>query len=678
MTTARFRPLSLASATAALLVATAFGGCDCSGVAAGADGGPGGEGEGEGDNAGSDAGFVGDSGVPADCVDGLQSIALTPADSTVTLDGTSAAPVTFTASGTLDNGSTVGLDVTRLGFTVSRDDDGDPGTISDGVYQPNPLLGGVVTVSASDGCVSGSTTITFVIEATLGTPQSPAADWDAQPVEAGAVPVVVYPSNQTRFPRNIFQTLFQWQKGDNAYTEFRLTFDGAGSNVTVYTDGVDAQCAGAATAGCFEAGEQAWALIAGSNAGGTVTWTVDALDHSTTPATVRRGASIEIGFSRRDVQGAIFYWSTTSAGIRRAAIGDAAPEDYIDGKPGTTYDVEGKVKCVACHTVSRDGTKIVAPVDSQNTSQSLWVMDVTPSSPPTPVVTAVEDTRGHGFATISPDDSLVAAAWAGRLWLVDATDGAYLGDLDLAGGDATHPDWSPDGSAIAYADAKGDAPGNAGINLLPATGPDTFAAPVTLVEQQGDRTNIFPSFSPDSRWLAFARGKGGHDDVQAQLFVVDAQGPTPGTPVELVNANRVVNNDVTDGLHQNSQPTWAPPGDLYWIAFNSKRPYGVVLPSGTQQILGRRRRPRRARGRWHRSELPRVPPPVPGARRGQPPRLLDPRRARRRRRRRRGRGRGRGRGRRRRRGRGRGRAAVRAAGQRLRPGLRLLQPGVHL
>jgi hypothetical protein len=41
---------------------------------------------------------------------------------------------------------------------------------------------------------------------------------------------------------------------------------------------------------------------------------------------------------------------------------------------------------------------------------------------------------------------------------------------------------------------------------------------------------------------------------------------------------------MTDGQYQNSQPTWAPPGDLNWIAFNTKREYGVVRPEGTQQI----------------------------------------------------------------------------------------------
>jgi hypothetical protein len=89
-------------------------------------------------------------------------------------------------------------------------------------------------------------------------------------------------------------------------------------------------------------------------------------------------------------------------------------------------------------------------------------------------------------------------------------------------------------------------------------------------------------FSPDGRWIAYSEGKGGHGDVEAQLRLVLADGSLPS--VELVRANRIVSNATTDGRHQNSQPTWAPPGDLAWIAFNTKRPYGVVLDQGTQQI----------------------------------------------------------------------------------------------
>jgi hypothetical protein len=77
-----------------------------------------------------------------------------------------------------------------------------------------------------------------------------------------------------------------------------------------------------------------------------------------------------------------------------------------------------------------------------------------------------------------------------------------------------------------------------------------------------------------------------------QLFLKKADGSEAA--VELLNANRSVNNCLgvvcdasgrTNGQYENNMPTWAPPGDLNWVAFNSRRPYGVVYPNGgTQQI----------------------------------------------------------------------------------------------
>jgi hypothetical protein len=168
------------------------------------------------------------------------------------------------------------------------------------------------------------------------------------------------------------------------------------------------------------------------------------------------------------------------------------------------------------------------------------------------------------------------------MWLVDRATGAYVEDVPLGTlEEVTQPDWSPDGKHIVVATGKGDGPGNASIAAIPFQGLGSWGAPEVLVPAEGDRTNLFPMYSPEGDWIAFSRGKGGHGDLQAQLFVVPGAG---GTPVELVAANRVVSNQETDGQHQNSLPTWAPPGDLHWIAFNSKREYGVVLEGGTQQI----------------------------------------------------------------------------------------------
>src|SRR5262249_12821863 len=147
-----------------------------------------------------------------------------------------------------------------------------------------------------------------------------------------------------------------------------------------------------------------------------------------------RSDPIEIGFSKMDVQGAIFYWSTTSAGVRRGKISKQHPEDYIVGNPATTYPAPDadSVKCIACHVVSRDGKYMAAPVDAQ-TGQSLWILEVTKDAPPNPLVKTVANTKGHGFATISPDDANVVAAFMGKMWMVDRATGTKINDLLLGG-----------------------------------------------------------------------------------------------------------------------------------------------------------------------------------------------------------------------------------------------------
>ncbi len=415
-------------------------------------------------------------------------------------------------------------------------------------------------------------------EYTVGTPMMGTTAWDGAPQTGAGAPQIVYPNDQTRFPRNIYRTLFQWRPG--TASQFRITFTGPRTTVEAFTDGMHPQCAGKANAACWEADENAWFLIASGNAGQSVTVTIDGLDTSTMPATVRRSAPITIAFSRQNVEGAIFYWSTTAAGIRRASVSSPQPEDYLTGKPSTLYsNPTDSIKCAACHVVSRDGRYMVAPVQAAS-GAGLWVLEVTPSSPPKPLIKNVPNTQGHGFATISPDDKRVVAAWGGKMWMLDRESGTKTGDLPLGSTLATQPDWSPDDSQLVFATGKGDSPAGAALATI-SWSSGTWGTPAVLVPAPANGSNLFPMHSPDGRWIAYSRGKGGHGDLTAQLYVVGAKG---GAPVELVAANREVSNRTTDGQFENSQPTWAPPGDLHWIAFNSMREYGLVSPSGTQQI----------------------------------------------------------------------------------------------
>jgi len=201
-------------------------------------------------------------------------------------------------------------------------------------------------------------------------------------------------------------------------------------------------------------------------------------------------------------------------------------------------------------------------------------------------VKMITNTKGHGFATVSNDDEHVVVAFGGLMWMVKRVDGSKEQDIPLGSVKGTQPDWSPTEDLIAFAGAGGDAPGNAPLDTIAWMGGTTWGALQTIVPPDG-LSNLFPAFSPDGAWIAYARGKGGHDDKTAQLWIVDKDGT--GSPVELVNANRVVSNGTTTdttGQHQNSQPTWGPSGDYMWVAFNSMRAYGVVRPAaiGHQQI----------------------------------------------------------------------------------------------
>ena len=104
----------------------------------------------------------------------------------------------------------------------------------------------------------------------------------------------------------------------------------------------------------------------------------------------------------------------------------------------------------------------MAPVDATS-GKSLWVTEVTKDAPPKPLVKTIANTDGHGFATISPDDATVIAAFGGKMWTVDRATGAFGANLNLGALKGTHPDWSPDNKQVVFATGDGDAPTGASI-----------------------------------------------------------------------------------------------------------------------------------------------------------------------------------------------------------------------
>lgn len=501
---------------------------------------------------------------------------------------------------------------TSLGFNCGLVSDGCGGTVQCGAACPNngvcgatsPNVCSNTTVGGGpDGGTTGGT-----VDITSGTvPPNPTQTFDPATHtivkdDPSKVPTLVYPVNDTMFPQNIYRVLFQWNK--RGLGLFQLSFTSPTLSLSVYTDGVQATCTAAANGGaCWESAEDNWKKLAGSNAGQNVTVRIRGMA-SAAATTIYESPAYTIHFSRQSVPGALYYWSTTVEGVRRGALGDAAPTNFLT-------PAEAKNKCVACHTLSRNGKKMAADVDGEK----LTVVDVSPTTPPpvnfgsigTPAVT-----YANSWSTFNPSTTRIISADGGVAVLRNGTTGAAVSVTQPGGATnangvifpitekAVQPDWAPDGAHVAFTrNSTKDRQGGTSIAWMTA-GNDAFSNIQNIVSASAVATGVlvgYPMFNPTSNWLAFVAGPKIDKDPAAQLYVVAAQ--PNSAPQLLTRANTLVNDypapatpslvtcpkagDSTRCI-ENSIPTWAPSGEpqLQWVAFASLRDYGFVLRPGSK------------------------------------------------------------------------------------------------
>ncbi|MBI5479933.1 MAG: hypothetical protein HY906_13795 [Deltaproteobacteria bacterium] len=514
---------------------------------------------------------------------GLLAITVAPADRVVELADGATQVVEYAATGSFADGHSADI-TASVTWGV---DNAEPGDIdAAGRYTANGDRGGAVQVSAANGGVRGVTSLTVIVHHTIPAGNVPATAFAAakprDTTTTARLPTVVYPTHETRFPRNLYRVLFQWQKGGGAL--FHLRFASALGTLDVYTDG--SACPAPAgldkcvkTGGaCWQPDETQWGWVAGTNAGGSVELTVEEVA-TEGEATVFAAAPITLRFSKSRVEGAIFYWSTTAAGVRRATVSDARPEDFF--APATVYYPDGKTvgTCVACHVVSRSGQRLAAQVN-----HVLGEISVVSPYPPIIDWTAAPQIK-IGWATFSPDDTMLVTATNGVLTRRNADTGAALETIDLGARFGTTPDWAPDGHQVAFTYStqnKDRGVTAASVAVVPWDG-SAFGPPQPIVPSSGATDdNYYPQHSPDSQWLAFVKSpRTMEKDPDAQLHLVTAAG---GPPIPLARANTLVGTATVATGIANNMPTWAPSTDptMQWVAFTSRRAYGFVLPAQQQ------------------------------------------------------------------------------------------------
>lgn len=389
--------------------------------------------------------------------------------------------------------------------------------------------------------------------------------------DPATAPQVVYPEDNVIVPRNLGDFETHWIDAFGHDT-FEVSLHTDYTDIRIYVPGGNGKpFAGPEPSwASFQAAE--WVAAVGDSK--SVQYQVRGITLAS-PTTVGSTTPRLVRIPNEQMLGGLYYWGiydpATPGGPQVSGIWRHDME-----QPGTPAEefmsTNTAGRCVACHVLSRDGTKMAITYDGGNRNATM--VDVATK-------VAQPDVNAWNFGTFTPDGSELIGSHNGVLTVRNYADQSVIMDVPTAVADASQPDLSPDGKHLAYV-AVGGTYGcdwcfnNGGIAVIDYDQTThTFGAPRTLVPTDPSSNFYYPTWSPDGQWILFNRSTGdSYNDPDATLFVVKADGSAP--PIALGTANET-------GALTNSWGRWAPFGQtlgdssepMFWITTSSKRTYGV-------------------------------------------------------------------------------------------------------
>ncbi len=450
------------------------------------------------------------------------------------------------------------------------------GQLNGNVFTTSDKFGGEGTVVAVLQGVSGEAQFTVHVHSVHVDDGAPSdADTMFGGTEDPAIaPNLLYPADGVLLPPNLTDVNFMWD-GGAGNDIWKLRFEGEFMEMDIYTVNPS-----------FIPEDWLWDQVIAGNAGlGSVETVVSGTSMADTSIMGVSDASL-FRVAEDAVQGGIYYWAASST-----VASDYGIYRYDFGNPGQSAEavyttVETNGRCVACHALSHDGTRMGLNYDGGDGIADMISISTQDS------MIAPGDEYYANFHTFSPDDSFVLSVHQGIFTLRDGTDGTPVETLSLD--HVTYPDWSPDGATVAFTRATRDTVPTSScdwsfhggqIELMDFAGAGNWGAPEIIVPADPDVNYYYPAISPDNEWVIFNKsselgaysGPGdSYSDDDATLWIVSIEG---GTPIPLDQAN------LTGDL-RTSWAKWCPfeqdlDGEaIMWFTVSSMRRYGSILSDG--------------------------------------------------------------------------------------------------
>ena len=473
--------------------------------------------------------------------------------------------------------------------------------------------GGVVTVTASSGAVTATATLTVYYTftgvdpgMTAMVPTDPSSIFTTTNNDTARSPGLVYPNDGVLFPPNITGIEIHFTPGANN-TLFEVSLSGKYATVNAFV-----RCVALGSGCIYQPDPGLWAAISTGNAGqGQVSLVVRGTDDTGT--SVGDSTPFHMQFSKDNVDGALYYWTTTgSSAIMRWDFSGSTQSAQAYLTPANTK----VTSCIGCHALAPDGSKMVVSANGQGDGRLLlWDIANNKALQPYPLTQRSQfeswNSDGTQFVGVYGDaqnTQRYAKAGPVDLMIFDGMTGMMTSTIALGGLRGDHPDWSKSTDApntIVFTSADPTAatsdqrPATGGIDYVQYNG-TAWGGPQTLVPSVLGKNRYYPAIAPDgdlvvydestctavpaAAGLAPDKSCDADTDATATMFLTSISSGG-SAPIALDNANR---GGVADGATTaltNSFPKWAPfveklteQQQLVWLTFSSTRQYGLRAP----------------------------------------------------------------------------------------------------